>query len=412
MSRHANALRDMQHVLPHYTNISKRREDGPAVITHGRRVYVTDESGREYLDGTAGMFAASLGFNEPELVEAAIEQYHKLPYYHYGLYKSHEPSARLAEKLAAMVPIPNARIHYASSGSEAHEFLIKFLWYANHALDKPRKRTILAHANAWHGSTLFAGSMSGIAKCHQGFGLPLPGVIHVTEPNYYRGSRDGESEEEFSTRLVDEVEQVILEQGPETVAAFILEPMSCAAGMVPRPATYHVKLQAMLGKYDVKILADEVVTGIRPHRGDVRVGEVRPCARRDVFRQGPDFRLRAAVGVRAVGGDRCGHRRRQRQGGVLCARHDLFRPSGLVRRRAQSAGHRRVPGYSRSCRAHGSRHAPTPRQVCRPPPRRGYSRPRPDVGHRTRRRPRSRVGRSSTPAPPAISSPPLRKRRA
>ncbi|NIB40610.1 aminotransferase class III-fold pyridoxal phosphate-dependent enzyme [Pseudomaricurvus alkylphenolicus] len=253
--------RDAQFVLPHYVNLSKRFVEGADVITGGDRVYVIDDEGRRFLDASSGMWAASLGFSDSRPAEAAIEQLRQLPFYHYGLNKTHEPIVDLAQKLAGMVPMDNARIHFATTGSEANDFLLKFIWYANSARGLPEKRKVLSHHNAWHGSTIAACSMSGIPRCHQGFGLPLPGFIHLTAPHFFRNSLDGESEAAFVERLCRELEQTIEEQGADTIAAMIVEPVGAASGVVVPPSSYYPAVQEVLRRHDILLIADEVVTG-------------------------------------------------------------------------------------------------------------------------------------------------------
>ncbi|GAB5458797.1 MAG: aspartate aminotransferase family protein [Henriciella sp.] len=252
---------DRQFVLPHYVNLRKRQEEGADVIQKGERVYVTDMDGRRFLDASSCMWAASLGFSETGPIDAATEQLRKLPFYHYGLNKTHEPAARLAEKIAGMAPIKNAKIHYATTGSEANDFLIKFIWFINNARGLPQKTKILSHLNAWHGSTIAACSMSGIKRCHDGYNLPLPGFIHLPAPHYFRNSAAGESEAKFVERLCKNLERVILEEGPDTIAAMIVEPVGGASGVVVPPKTYFPELQKVLRKYDILTISDEVITG-------------------------------------------------------------------------------------------------------------------------------------------------------
>jgi 4-aminobutyrate---pyruvate transaminase len=253
--------RDALFLLPHYTNLSKRARTGAEIVTHGDRVYIHTTEGRKLLDASSGMWAASLGFSEPGPAEAAIAQLRKFPYYHYGLDKSHEPIVDLAERLAKMVPIANAKIHFATTGSEANDFLVKFLWYINDARGLPGKTKILSHRDAWHGSTIAACSMSGIARCHTGFNLPLPGFIHLTPPNAYRYALEGESIDAFVDRLCDDLEQRILAEGADTIAAMIVEPVNGAAGVVVPPQDYYPRIQAILARHNILAIADEIITG-------------------------------------------------------------------------------------------------------------------------------------------------------
>ncbi len=261
MSTESLKAKDQRYILPHYVNIAKRQAEGADVIDHGDRVYVLDEDGKKFLDASSGMWAASLGFNEIGPAEAAIEQLRKMPFYHYGLNKTHEPAIRLAEKLCSMVPLPDAKVHFATTGSEANDFLIKFIWFRNNARGLPQKTKVLSHTNAWHGSTIAACSMSGISRCHQGYNLPLPGFLHLTEPHYFRNHHDGESEADFVDRLCCELEERIAAEGADTIAAMIAEPVGGASGVVMAPDGYYARIQEILKRNDILFIADEVITG-------------------------------------------------------------------------------------------------------------------------------------------------------
>jgi len=253
--------RDAERVVHGYTNLQQHRNDGARVIVRGKGVYVFDDAGKEYIEAAAGMWCTSLGFGEEALVEAATVQMRKLPYYHTLASKSVMPSIELAERLAKYVPIPNAKFYFANSGSEANDFLIKFLWMYNNAIGRPAKKKVIARINGFHGATIAATSLTGIKKNHKLFDLPLDRFLHVSDMHYYRDAWPGESEQAFSTRLAEELETTILREGPETVMAFMAEPVTGGGGAVIPPKTYYEKIQAVLKKYDVMFLADEVING-------------------------------------------------------------------------------------------------------------------------------------------------------
>jgi 4-aminobutyrate--pyruvate transaminase len=252
---------DRRFVLHGYTNLTRHRTQGAKMIVRGEGVRVYDAHGRDYIEAAAGMWCATLGFSEPALIEAAVEQFHKLPYYHTLAAKTTDVTARLAQRLAAIVPIPNARIHFALSGSEANDFLVKFLWYYNNVRGKPRKKKVISRINGYHGATVVATSLTGIPRNHQLFDAPLDRFIHVSDMHYYRLGRSGESEEAFAARLAQELEEEILRQDPDTVMAFLAEPITGGGGVILPPADYYARVQAVLKKYDVLFLADEVITG-------------------------------------------------------------------------------------------------------------------------------------------------------
>ncbi|SNB55045.1 4-aminobutyrate---pyruvate transaminase [Arboricoccus pini] len=261
MIENSIAARDIRYLVHGSVDLARQRQNPPTMINGGKGIFIFDENGTPYLEAAAGMWCTALGFSEEELIEAATEQMRKLPYYHTLAYKSVTPAAELAEKLAALVPIENAHLYFALSGSEANDAFIKFAWYVNNALGRPEKKKIIARKNGYHGATLGSASLSGISANHKLFDLPIANILHVSDPHYYRNGLPGESEAEFVDRLVGEVEALILAEGPDTVAAFVAEPVTGAGGVVIPPAGYYTKLQAVLDRYDVIFHADEVING-------------------------------------------------------------------------------------------------------------------------------------------------------
>jgi 4-aminobutyrate---pyruvate transaminase len=255
------ASRDVQSLLHGYTYLAAQEVSGPTVITAGKGIWVFDEEGRPYLEAAAGMWCTSLGFGEAELVDAAVEQMRELPFYHTVVGKSVIPCIELAEKLRSLVPIENARIYFALSGSEANDFLIKFIRYSNSAIGKPAKAKIVSRINGYHGATLAAASMTGIPAAHALAGLPLPGFLHTDDPNFYRDALPGETEAEFVARLADNLENLIIREGPETIAAFIAEPVTGAGGVIIPPRGYYAAIQNILARHNIAFIADEVITG-------------------------------------------------------------------------------------------------------------------------------------------------------
>ncbi len=255
------AARDIANVLHPYTNLARHEEIGPRIIDQGKGVYVYDDAGKEYIEGMAGLWSTSLGFGEPELVDAAVEQLKKLPYYHIFTHKSTNPSIDLAEKLKALAPAEFSKVFFANSGSEANDTLIKLLWYYNNALGRPEKKKIISRVKAYHGVTIASASLTGLPANHADFDLPIAGILHADCPHHYRFAEPGETEEEFATRLAANLEKLILDEGPETIAGFIAEPIMGAGGVIVPPATYFEKVQAVLTKYGIKFCVDEVICG-------------------------------------------------------------------------------------------------------------------------------------------------------
>lgn len=261
--REGNSLasRDVKSLIHSYTNLSVHEKDGPLIIEKGKGIYVYDDDGKEYIEGLAGLWCTSFGFGEQELIDAAIKQMQKLPYYHSFASKSTEPSILLAEKLLQMAPVEFSKVFFVNSGSEANDTVVKLIWYYNNSLDRPKKKKIISRQKAYHGVTVAAASLTGLPPLHNDFDLPIQNILHTSCPHYYRFGKDGESEEEFSTRMANELEELILKEAPDTVAAFIAEPVMGAGGVIIPPKDYFKKIQAILKKYDILLVADEVICG-------------------------------------------------------------------------------------------------------------------------------------------------------
>jgi 4-aminobutyrate---pyruvate transaminase len=255
------ASRDIASVLHPYTNLQAHQDKGPLVITSGRGVYVYDDQGKEYIEGLAGLWCVSLGFSESRLVEAARRQMATLPYYHSFAHKSHTPAIELAERVLALLPVPMSKVFFNNSGSEANDTAIKLVWYYNNALDRPRKKKIISRVKGYHGVTVATASLTGLQNNHRDFDLPIANILHTSCPHHYRFARPGETEEAFASRLAAELEELIVREGPETVAAFIAEPVMGAGGVMVPPRTYFDKIQPILAKHEVLLIVDEVICG-------------------------------------------------------------------------------------------------------------------------------------------------------
>ncbi len=255
------ASRDIANYVHPYTNLARHLEIGPLIVTGGEGIYVRDDSGKQYIEGLAGLWCTSLGFAENELIEAAIAQFRKLPYYHSFAHKSHNPAIDLAEKLKQLAPAPMSKVFFANSGSEANDTVVKLVWYYNNSRERPKKKKIISRIKAYHGVTVAAASLTGLPNNHRDFDLPIAGILHTECPHYYRFAKPGESEEDFATRMAESLDKMIRDEGPETVAAFIAEPVMGAGGVITPPATYFEKVQAVLKRHDVLFIADEVICG-------------------------------------------------------------------------------------------------------------------------------------------------------
>ena len=272
--------RDRRSVLHPMTDLVRHDREGPLVIDHGEGVRVYDDTGRAYIEGVSGLWSISLGFGQERLVKAAAEQMAKLSSYHMFRFKSHEPGIELAEKLLALAPSPMSKVFFANSGSEAADSAMKLVWYYNNAIGRPEKKKIIGRIGGYHGVTIASGSLTGLARNHTDFDLPIARILHTDCPHYWRYGLPGESEEAFATRLADNLETLILAEGPETVAAFFAEPVMGSGGVIVPPATYFDKVQAVLKKYDVLFVVDEVICGFG------RLGDLFGC---NTFNLKPDI---------------------------------------------------------------------------------------------------------------------------
>ncbi|SDJ03286.1 aspartate aminotransferase family protein [Variovorax sp. OV700] len=261
-SMHAeNAATDIAAHLHPFTNLATHPQVGPLVIQRGDGIFVEDDQGRRYLEAMSGLWCASLGFSNQRLAKAGSDALYGLPYYHTFNGRSNPAAIALAEKLLSMAPVPMSKVFFANSGSEANDSAVKLVWYYHNAIGKPGKKKIIARRNAYHGVTVAASSLSGLVPNHRDFDLPIDRILHVDCPHHFRYAEAGESEEDFATRLAGALEQRILDEGPETVGAFIAEPVMGAGGVLVPPATYFDKVQKVLAKYEVLLIADEVICG-------------------------------------------------------------------------------------------------------------------------------------------------------
>lgn len=252
---------DRKYFFHPFTHARDHERTGPLTIVSGSGSTLTDASGRQYLDAMAGLWCVNIGYGSAEMAQAMAEQTRKLAYYHTFAGMGNEPVARLAERLVAHAPGRMSKVFFGNSGSDANDTQVKLAWYYNNVLGRPEKKKIISRERGYHGVTVMSGSLCGLPGMHAGFDLPLPMVRFARAPHYRFESQGGESEEQFVARLARELEDLILVEGPETVAAFIAEPLQAAGGVIVPPASYFPAIQAVLRKYDVLLIADEVVCG-------------------------------------------------------------------------------------------------------------------------------------------------------
>ena len=255
------AMRDIETLAHPNTNLATLRDTGPLVLEHGKGVFVYDSDGKPYLEGMAGLWCTALGYGNEELADTAAAQMKKLPFSHLYNGKSHDLAIELAEKLKEMAPVPISKVFFCNSGSEANDTQIKLVWYMNNALGRPKKKKIIGRLKGFHGLTIGAASLTGLPHNHADFDLPIPGILHTGCPHHYRFANEGETEEDFATRLADELEALIQREGPDTVAAFVAEPVMGAGGVIVPPKTYFEKIGRVCAAHDLYVVSDEVICG-------------------------------------------------------------------------------------------------------------------------------------------------------
>ena len=255
------AARDLAHHIHGFTDLAGISEGELMIVTEGDGIYVKDDRGQRFLDCTAGMYCTALGFSERELAKAAYEQMCKLPTYHSLLGTTSPPATALVEKLVEITPERLTRMFLVNSGSEANDTIVKLVWYYNNALGRPEKKKIISRMGSYHGTTVAAASLTGIAPMQLGFDVPLPPFLKVDGPCQFRDMAPGEDEEAYAQRLVQQVEDLILAEGPETVAAMVVDPLSSSSGFQLSPKGYFERLQALLRSHDILFVVDEVISG-------------------------------------------------------------------------------------------------------------------------------------------------------
>lgn len=255
------AARDIESLIHPYTNLATFRDTGPLIIERGQGIYVYDTVGRPYIDGMAGLWCTALGWGNDELADTAAAQMRKLAFGHLFGGKSHDGAIELAEKLKEIAPVPISKVFFCNSGSEANDTQIKLIWYMNNALGRPQKKKIVSRRKGYHGVTIASASLTGLPANQTDFDVPIANIIHTACPHHYRFAQDGESEQDFATRLAAELDALIQQEGPDTVAAFFVEPVMGAGGVIVPPATYFEKVLAVCARYDVYVVCDEVICG-------------------------------------------------------------------------------------------------------------------------------------------------------
>jgi L-2,4-diaminobutyrate transaminase len=259
---------DRASVLHPATNIGdfSSGKSPSTIMDTAKGVRIRDSEGNELIDAFAGLYCVNIGYGRTEVADAIARQAHQLAYYHAYAGHSTEEMVRLSERLLKLAPVAHGggrmqRVFYGTSGSDANETQAKLVWYYHNLIGKPKKKRIIARERAYHGNTVMAGSMTGLSLYHGLMDLPVAAILRTGAPHYYWGARDGETELDFSQRRAQELEELILREDPETIGGFIGEPVLGTGGLIPAPAGYWKAIQAVLNKYEILLIADEVITG-------------------------------------------------------------------------------------------------------------------------------------------------------
>jgi len=251
---------DAAHHMHPFTAGAKLGAKGARIITRADGVWLNDSEGNRIIDGMAGLWCVNIGYGRAELAEAAARQMRELPYYNTFFQTSHVPAIALAARLAELAPGDLNHVFFAGSGSEANDTNIRMVRHYWATLGKPEKSVIIARKNGYHGSTMGGGSLGGMKPMHEQGGLPIPGIVHIDQPHWYL--EGGEmTPEDFGLARARQLEAKILELGEDKVAAFIAEPVQGAGGVIIAPDTYWPEIQRICDKYEILLIADEVITG-------------------------------------------------------------------------------------------------------------------------------------------------------
>lgn len=257
------AAQDRNSVLHPFTNLKDFASDklgDPTIIETGKGIRITDSTGREYIDGFAGLYCMNIGYGRDEVADAISRQAHKLAYYHSYAAHTTDELASLSDRLVKMAPGKMSKVFYGTSGSDANETNAKLVWYYNNLRGLPKKKKIITRDRGYHGCSVMSGSLTGMNFYHDHMDLPISGILRTGVPHQYWDAQPGETELQFSARRARELEELILREDPDTIGGFIAEPVLGTGGITPPPAGYWEAIQPILQKYDILLIADEVIT--------------------------------------------------------------------------------------------------------------------------------------------------------
>jgi len=275
---------DAAHHLHPFSDMKSLNAEGSRVIVKADGVWLTDSDGNFILDGMSGLWCVNVGYGRDEIVDAVAAQMRELPYYNTFFKTTHQPAIDLAAKLAELTPPQFNKVFFTGSGSESNDTVIRLVRRYFDIKEKPEKKIIISRRNAYHGSTVGAASLGGMAPMHAQGGLPIPDIIHIAQPYFWGEARQGETPEEFGLRTAQALEHAIDAMGEDRIAAFIAEPIQGAGGVIIPPSTYWPEIARICRERDILFVSDEVICGFG------RTGEWFGC---ETFDTQPDILVMA-----------------------------------------------------------------------------------------------------------------------
>jgi putrescine aminotransferase len=255
---------DASHFLHPFTDHQALATKGVRVITRGQGAYVWDSDGQRIFDAMSGLWCVNVGYGQEALIDAATQQMRTLPFYNAFFQTTTPPATALAERLAGLAPPQFQHVFFTSSGSEANDTVVRLVRRYWDLMGQPQRKVIISRLNAYHGSTIAAASLGGMAAMHEQGGLPIPGIVHIDQPHYWahrHGAARDMDREAFGLVAARWLEDKILEIGVDKVAAFIGEPIQGAGGVVVPPSTYWPEIQRICERHGILLVSDEVVCG-------------------------------------------------------------------------------------------------------------------------------------------------------
>lgn len=251
---------DSAHYMHPFTDTKALAGKGARVIVEGKGVYVWDSEGKRMFDGMSGLWCVNAGYGRTSIADAAYAQMIKLPFYNSFFNTTNVPAVQLAAALVDLAPAQFNHVFFTGSGSEGNDTIVRMVRRYWDLKGFNQRHTIISRHNAYHGSTMAGASLGGMSYMHEQGGLPIPGIVHIGQPNYFESGK-GMTEDEFGLEAASWLEKKILEVGPEKVAAFIGEPMQGAGGVIIPPMTYWPEIQRICDKYEILLITDEVICG-------------------------------------------------------------------------------------------------------------------------------------------------------